>query len=108
MAVSAGVGSRPVSGNVSHSPVPCCSIVRSCLDEATSQLDDPIARSINQQLLGERHQGTVIVIAHRVSTIIDLPRILVLDGGKINADGNHAELLRTSGKYRTLFASEPG
>ena len=77
------------------------------LDEATSQLDDPTARSINQKLLGERYLGTVIVIAHRVSTIVDLPRILVLDGGRITADGSHAELLRTSDKYRTLFASEP-
>ena len=77
------------------------------LDEATSQLDDPTARSINQKLLGERYLGTVIVIAHRVSTIVDLPRILVLDGGRITADGRHAELLRTSDKYRTLFASEP-
>ena len=77
------------------------------LDEATSQLDDPTARSINQKLLGERYRGTVIVIAHRVSTIVDLPRILVLDGGRITTDGSHAELLRTSEKYRTLFASEP-
>ena len=77
------------------------------LDEATSQLDDPTAQSINQKLLGERYRGTVIVIAHRVSTIVDLPRILVLDGGRITADGRHAELLRTSDKYRTLFASEP-
>ncbi len=77
------------------------------LDEATSQLDDPTARSINQKLLGERYLGTVIIIAHRVSTIVDLPRILVLDGGRITADGSHAELLRTSDKYRTLFASEP-
>ena len=77
------------------------------LDEAMSQLDDPTARSINQKLVGERDHGTVIVIAHRVSTIVDLPRILVLDGGRITADGRHAELLRTSEKYRTLFASEP-
>ena len=77
------------------------------LDEATSQLDDPTARSINRKLLGERYRGTVIVIAHRVSTIVDLPRILVLDGGRITADGRHAELLRTSDKYRALFASEP-
>ena len=77
------------------------------LDEATSQLDDPTARSINQKLLGERFRGTVIVIAHRVSTVVDLPRILVLDGGRITADGRHAELLRTSAKYHDLFARKP-
>ncbi len=77
------------------------------LDEAMSQLDDATARSINQKLLFERYRGTVIVIAHRVSTIIDLPRILVLDGGRFTADGRHAELLHTSEEYRTLFSSEP-
>ena len=77
------------------------------LDEATSQLDDPSARSINQKLLGERFRGTVIVIARRVSTVVDLPRILVLDGGRITADGRHAELLRTSAKYHSLFAPDP-
>ena len=77
------------------------------LDEATSQLDDPTARSINQKLLGERYRATVIVIAHRVSTIVDLPRILVLDGGRITADGTHAQLLRNSDKYHSLFAPEP-
>ena len=77
------------------------------LDEATSQLDDPSARSINRKLLGERFRGTVIVIAHRVSTVVDLPRILVLDGGRITADGRHAELLRTSAKYHSLFAPDP-
>jgi len=49
----------------------------------------------------------VIVIAHRASTIVDLPRILVLGGGRITTDGRHVELPRTSDKYRTLFASEP-
>ena len=76
------------------------------LDEATSQLDDPTARSINQKLLGERFRGTVIVIAYRVSTVVDMPRILVLDGGCITADGTHAQLLRTSAKYQSLFAPE--
>jgi ABC-type multidrug transport system fused ATPase/permease subunit len=74
------------------------------LDEATSQIDEPTARSVNQKLFGERFQGTVIVIAHRVSTIVDLPRILVLDGGRIAADGTHDTRLRTSAKYRNLFA----
>ena len=49
----------------------------------------------------------MIVIAHRVSTIVDLPRILVLDGGRSPADGTHATLLRTSAKYRSLYAPPP-
>ena len=49
----------------------------------------------------------MIVIAHRVSTIVDLPRILVLDGGRIAADGTHADLLRTSTRYRNLYSPPP-
>ena len=76
------------------------------LDEATSQLDDPTARLINQQLLDQRFQGTVIIIAHRVSTIMDMPRIVVLDDGRISADGTHRTLMRSSERYRQLFAPD--
>ena len=76
------------------------------LDEATSQLDDPTARLINQKLLDERFQGTVIIIAHRVSTIMDMPRLVVLDEGRISADGTHRTLMRSSERYRQLFAPD--
>ena len=76
------------------------------LDEATSQLDDPTARLINQKLLDQRFQGTVIIIAHRVSTIMDMPRIVVLDDGRISADGTHRTLMRSSERYRQLFAPD--
>ena len=76
------------------------------LDEATSQLDDPTARLINQKLLDPRFKGTVIVIAHRVSTIMDMPRIVVLDDGRISAEGTHQSLMRSSERYRHLFAPD--
>ena len=76
------------------------------LDEATSQLDDPTARLINQKLLDPRFKGTVIVIAHRVSTIMDMPRIVVLDDGRISAEGTHQTLMRSSERYRHLFAPD--
>ncbi|MCY4377300.1 MAG: ATP-binding cassette domain-containing protein [Spirochaetaceae bacterium] len=76
------------------------------LDEATSQLDDPTARLINQKLLDPRLAGTVIIIAHRVSTIMDMPRIVVLDDGRISADGTHRTLMRSSERYRQLFAPD--
>lgn len=76
------------------------------LDEATSQLDDPTARLINQKLLDPRFDGTVIIIAHRVSTIMDMPRIVVLDDGRISADGTHRTLMRSSERYRQLFAPD--
>ena len=76
------------------------------LDEATAQLDDPTALLIHQRLLDARFAGSVIIIAHRVSTIVDLPRILVLDDGRIVADGTHQQLLRASAKYRSLFGPE--
>lgn len=76
------------------------------LDEATSQLDDPTARLINQKLLDPSFKGTVIVIAHRVSTIMDMPRIVVLDDGRISAEGTHQTLMRSSERYRHLFAPD--
>ena len=76
------------------------------LDEATSQLDDPTARLINQKLLDPRFKGTVIVIAHRVSTIMDMPRIVVLDDGRISAEGTHQTLMRSNERYRHLFAPD--
>lgn len=72
------------------------------LDEATSALDTASERAV-QEALGTLMQGrTTLVIAHRLSTIVDADRILVLEGGHIQASGTHAELLATSDIYRTM------
>ena len=73
------------------------------LDEATSSLDSITERAI-QDTLGERMRGkTVIVIAHRLSTVAHLDRLLVFDGGRVVQDGSHAELINTPGLYQRLW-----
>jgi ATP-binding cassette subfamily B protein len=73
------------------------------LDEATSSLDSITERAI-QETLKERMRGkTVIVIAHRLSTVAHLDRLLVFDGGRIVQDGSHAALIAQPGLYQRLW-----
>ncbi|OAM02012.1 ABC transporter ATP-binding protein [Wolbachia endosymbiont of Dactylopius coccus] len=80
------------------------------LDEATSALDTPteqlIQESLNEVL--ETSNATTIVIAHRLSTLLHMDRILVLDQGKIVEDGTHQELLDKNGMYKTLWDAQVG
>ena len=73
------------------------------LDEATSALDTETERAI-QQSLAELSEGrTTLVIAHRLATIANADRILVVDDGRIVESGSHAELIaRKNGRYRDL------
>ncbi len=74
------------------------------LDEATSALDTETERAI-QQSLGELSQGrTTLVIAHRLATIANADRIVVIRDGRIVEQGRHAELLASNGLYRRLYA----
>ena len=78
------------------------------LDEATSSLDSE-SEHIVQQALEKLIQGrTVIAIAHRLSTLLAMDRILVLDKGKIVEDGTHVELLQKGGIYARLWAHQAG
>ena len=78
------------------------------LDEATSALDSVVESDI-QQSLWELMQGkTTIVIAHRLSTLLHMDRILVFDMGKIVEDGTHTELLAMNGMYKTLWSAQVG
>ncbi len=74
------------------------------LDEATSSLDSE-SEALVQDAMQRLMQGrTVIVIAHRLSTVVSLDRILVFSSGRITEDGSHARLLtRPDGLYRRLF-----
>ncbi|OLC47448.1 MAG: hypothetical protein AUH43_11850 [Acidobacteria bacterium 13_1_40CM_65_14] len=74
------------------------------LDEPTSSLDSISEEIVFAALRRLRAGRTTIVIAHRLSTVRDADRILVLDGGKIAAQGRHDELLKTSQLYRRMCA----
>nr|WP_313372531.1 ABC transporter ATP-binding protein [Brucella intermedia] len=79
------------------------------LDEATSALDTETERAI-QQSLAELSQGrTTLVIAHRLATIVNADRILVVEGGRIAEQGSHAALLEMKdGSYRRLHVAQAG
>ena len=73
------------------------------LDEATSSLDNESERIIQEAMDSLSKGRTTLVIAHRLATIKDAQRILVLDEGKIIEDGKHEELLSIEGVYALLY-----
>jgi ATP-binding cassette, subfamily B, heavy metal transporter len=73
-------------------------------DEATSALDTTNERAIQAELQGVSANKTTLVIAHRLSTVVDAHEILVLDAGRIIERGTHAELLSQQGRYAAMWA----
>ncbi len=78
------------------------------LDEATSALDSEVEAEIQETLQGMMQGKTVIAIAHRLSTLSRLDRIVVLDGGRIVEDGSHDALLARGGLYAGFWARQSG
>jgi ATP-binding cassette subfamily B protein len=78
------------------------------LDEATSQLDSITESHIQESLWELMQNKTTLVIAHRLSTLLQMDRILVFDQGKIVEDGTHQALLSKEGLYKTLWDSQVG
>ena len=76
------------------------------LDEATSALDNESERAIQHALPEILGEHTAIVIAHRLSTVAHLDRILVMHGGRIVEEGTHDELLAQRGRYYALWQSQ--
>ena len=72
------------------------------LDEATSSLDSESEKHVQLAIENLMSQRTVIVIAHRLSTVQNANKILVIDNGKIIQEGSHKELLNTNGLYKQL------
>ncbi len=78
------------------------------LDEATSALDSESEAAIQEALKNLMQGRTSIVVAHRLSTIAGLDKIVVLDDGKIIEQGTHAELLAKGGEYSRLWSRQSG
>lgn len=78
------------------------------LDEATSALDSVTERHIQESLALLMEDKTVLVIAHRLSTLAHLDRIIVFHEGVIVEDGNHQQLLRNDGHYAKLWSMQAG
>lgn len=78
------------------------------LDEATSSLDSVTERDIQEGLRTLMNGRTTIVIAHRLSTLRDMDRILVFKDGKIIEEGNHETLLKAHGHYAYLWSMQAG
>jgi ATP-binding cassette subfamily B protein len=75
-------------------------------DEATSALDTHTEREIQANLREVSRGRTTLVIAHRLSTVIDADEILVLDGGRVVERGRHGDLLALGGAYAALWARQ--
>jgi ABC-type transport system involved in Fe-S cluster assembly fused permease/ATPase subunit len=73
-------------------------------DEATSALDSANERAIQAELASAAQNKTALVIAHRLSTVVDAHEILVMDAGRIIERGTHARLLALGGRYARMWA----
>lgn len=75
-------------------------------DEATSALDNETQKNIQIAIDNMKDEYTILIIAHRLSTVINANRILFLEDGKIKASGTHSELLNNSLEYKKLYETE--
>lgn len=76
------------------------------LDEATSALDNESQAKVKEALdnLGGEH--TIVIVAHRLSTVVDADKIVVVEQGKIVGEGTHKELLKSCKQYKNLYKTE--
>ncbi|MDF2964651.1 MAG: transporter ATP-binding protein [Rickettsiaceae bacterium] len=78
------------------------------LDEATSALDSITEHKIQESIEDLMQGKTTLIIAHRLSTLLQMDRIIVFDEGRIVEDGSHEELLTREGLYKTLWEAQVG
>jgi ABC-type multidrug transport system fused ATPase/permease subunit len=76
------------------------------LDEATNALDSESEAFVHQALRALDYGPTTFIIAHRLSTVINIDRVVVLDRGRITDSGRHDELVKTSSVYRQLIETQ--
>jgi ATP-binding cassette, subfamily B, bacterial MsbA len=73
------------------------------LDEATSQLDSESEALVQKALHNLMAGRTTLVIAHRLSTVMEADRIVVIDNGRIVEEGRHEQLVASGGLYKRLY-----
>ena len=73
-------------------------------DEATSALDSKTEQAIQAEIDAAAIGRTTLIIAHRLSTVMNADRILVLDNGRVIEQGRHRELLQRNGTYAQMWA----
>ena len=78
------------------------------LDEATSALDSESEHFVQEAFANLMKERTTLVVAHRLSTLLNMDRIVVLDKGKIAEEGNHKELVANSEIYSSLWEHQRG
>ncbi len=78
------------------------------LDDSTSSVDVETETRIQEALGAQRYRHTTLVVAQRISTVLKADRIVVLEKGRIAAEGTHGELMATSPIYREIFESQLG
>ena len=75
-------------------------------DEATSALDNETQSKIQEAIDNLKGKYTILIVAHRLSTVIDSDKIFVVDDGKIIASGTHSELLESCNFYKKLYSKD--
>jgi ABC-type multidrug transport system fused ATPase/permease subunit len=75
-------------------------------DEATSALDNETQEKIQQAINNMKKEYTILIIAHRLTTIINCDKINFIENGKVIASGTHKELLEKCPQYKQLYISE--
>lgn len=75
-------------------------------DEATSALDNETQQSIQDAINNMKNEYTILIIAHRLSTVINSDKIMMIDDGTVVASGSHEELLKSNKDYKSLYNYE--
>ena len=78
------------------------------LDDSTSSVDVETETKIQDALEAQAHRPTTLVVAQRVSTVLKADKIIVLDDGRVAAEGSHAQLMQSSPIYREIYESQMG
>ena len=78
------------------------------LDDSTSSVDVETEAKIQAALRDLRHKSTTFVVAQRISTVLNADKIVVIDQGRIAAEGMHAELMKSSRIYQEIYNSQLG